>query len=375
MSGDGRTGALELGGMAGSVPLGGAHSPLSTRIIGASDMARMVEIVGRDQFMDLMIDALRDRFERFDPDNVQVRSRDGFRYDKPDLGLIEWMPTHEVSGPVVVKMVGYHPTNPMQRRLPSVIATSAMWDTTSGHLVTLGDATLLTSVRTGAASAIATDLLARSGPVRLGVVGLGAQAVTQIHAISRVRPIERIIALDVDEEVAATLQERIAFIGVDVEVVDSGRAATITSEVDVLCTCTSVDIGAGPVLGEAPPRPWLHVNAVGADFPGKVELPLSLLRTALVVPDIREQCRLEGECQQIPEESIGPELWELMRAPASAHAAGRVTVFDSTGWAVEDDAALRLAHDLATRFDLGTDMILESISRDPYNPYSPPIGL
>ncbi len=335
----------------------------------------MVEIVGRDQFMDLMIEALRDRFERFDPAEVQVRARDGFRYDKPDLGLIEWMPTHEVAGPVVVKMVGYHPTNPMQRRLPSVIATSAMWDTTSGHLVTLGDATLLTSIRTGAASAIATDLLARSGPVSLGVIGLGAQAVTQIHTISRVRPIERIVALDTNEEVAASLPDRIAFLGVDVDVVGSDRAATIASEVDVLCTCTSVDIGTGPVIGEATPRPWLHVNAVGADFPGKVELPLSLLRQALVVPDIRDQCRLEGECQQIPEASIGPELWEFVRSPTPQHAAGRVTVFDSTGWAVEDDAALRLAHDLAVRHDLGTDIILESIGSDPYDPYSPPIGI
>ena len=66
-----------------------------------------------------------------------------------------------------------------------MIATSAMWDTTSGHLVALGDATLLTSVRTGAASAVATDLLACDGPVTLGVVGLGAQAVTQVHAVSR----------------------------------------------------------------------------------------------------------------------------------------------------------------------------------------------
>ena len=52
-------------------------------------------------------------------------------------------------------------------------------------------------------------------------------------------------------------------------------------------TCTSVDIGAGPVIGECTPRPWLHVNAVGADFPGKVEIPRSLLGAALVVPDIQ----------------------------------------------------------------------------------------
>lgn len=345
---------------------------LSTLVIGAADIAAMLQIVGRDQFMDLMIEALRSRFDTFDAEEVEARERDGFRYEKPDLGLLEWMPTHEVSGPVVVKMVGYHPTNPVQRRLPSVIATSAMWDTASGHLITLGDATLLTSVRTGAASAVATDLLARSGSATLGVVGLGAQAVTQVHAISRVRPIERVIGMDTNEDVASTFDERIGFLGLDVEIVDTERAASIVSEVDILCTCTSVDIGAGPVVGAAKPRPWLHVNAVGADFPGKLELPSSLLEAALVVPDMRSQCLLEGECQRIPETRVGPELWELLQGPAPRSAADRLTIFDSTGWAVEDDVALRLTHRLALEHGLGINIVLESISSDPYDPYSPP---
>lgn len=356
--------------MTGPVSPRPASGSLTTRIIGASDVAEMLDLVGRDAFMDLMIEALRGRFEDFDAGAVQARERDGFRYDKPDLGLLEWMPTHEVSGPVVIKMVGYHPTNPVQRRLPSVIATSAMWDTTSGHLVALGDATLLTSVRTGAASAVATDLLAREGPATVGVVGLGAQAVTQVHAISRVRPIERVIGIDTNDDVAATFPERIAFLGLDVEIRETAAAARIVSDVDVLVTCTSVDIGAGPVVGSAEPRPWLHVNAVGADFPGKLEIPLSLLEASLVVPDNRSQCLREGECQQIPERMVGPELWEIVQRGGPPDDIGRPTVFDSTGWAVEDDAALRLAHGLALEHDLGTDIELESISSDPYDPYS-----
>ena len=213
-----------------------------------------------------------------------------------------------------------------------------------------------------------------SGPVTLGVVGLGAQAVTQVHAVSRVRSIERVIGFDTSDEVAATFPERIGFLGLDVEIVGPERVATIASDVDVLTTCTSVDIGAGPVIGESTPRPWLHVNAVGADFPGKLEIPRSLLDAALVVPDIRAQCLVEGECQQIPEEHVGPELWELLQTAASADNTSRVTVFDSTGWAIEDDVALRLAYRLALQHDLGTDIVLESLSSDPYDPYSPLVG-
>jgi len=318
-----------------------------------------------------MIERLRTRFAEHDSDQVQARRRDGFRYDKPALGLLEWMPTHELGGPVVVKMVGYHPTNPVQRSLPSVIATSSMWDSESGHLLAIADATLLTSVRTGAASAVATDILARSGPIIVGVVGLGAQAVTQLHAISRVRPLERIVAIDADDDVAATFAERVDFLGVEVETVPPTRAATIAGEVDVLCTCTSVDIGAGPVVADTETSPWLHVNAVGADFPGKVELPIGLLERAFVVPDTLDQCLAEGECQHVPFDRIGPELPTVVR-DAELHAGRRaeITVFDSTGWAVEDDVALRLAVELARVHGLGVDFTLECLPPDPYDPYA-----
>ena len=344
---------------------------MRTRLLGSDEMTALLETVGRHRFMDLMIERLRGRMREHDDDTVQVRARDGFRYEKPDLGLIEWMPTHEVAGPVVVKMVGYHPTNPVQRGLPSVIATSSMWDTETGHLVALADATLLTAVRTGAASGIATDLLARSGPVTVGLVGLGAQAVTQLHAISRVRPVARVIALDTALEVAETFARRTAFLELDIEVVDPARSATDVGEFDVLCTCTSVDIGAGPVVADVDHHPWLHVNAIGADFPGKLELPASLVSRAEVVPDILEQCIVEGECQQLFPDLIGPTITELIQRSGGAGSfRDELTVFDSTGWAVEDDVALRLAVELADRHGLGTEVQLEHLPPDPYDPYA-----
>lgn len=345
---------------------------METRLLAAADLTRLLEIVGRDELMDLMIERLRARFLDHASDAVEVRARDGFRYDKPDLGLIEWMPTHEVGGPVVVKMVGYHPTNPVQRSLPSVIATSSMWDTVTGHLVAIADATLLTAIRTGAASGLATELLAKSGPVTVGLAGLGAQAVTQLHAISRVRTIDRVVGFDNDPEVAATFSDRVGFLDLDIDVSGADRATTILGDVDVLCTCTSVDIGAGPVITDGDARPWLHVNAIGADFPGKVELPTSFANRAFVVPDTLEQCLLEGECQQVSSDRIGPPLSEVMqRRDEFIGHRDQLTVFDSTGWAVEDDVALRLAVDLARQHGVGTDVAIERIPRDPYDPYGP----
>jgi ornithine cyclodeaminase/alanine dehydrogenase-like protein (mu-crystallin family) len=343
---------------------------MKTRVLAAADLTHLLDTVGRDELMDLMIERLRARFLDHAPDAVEVRARDGFRYDKPDLGLIEWMPTHELGGPVVVKMVGYHPANPVQRALPSVIATSSMWDTETGHLVAIADATLLTALRTGAASGLATEQLAKEGPVVVGLAGLGAQAVTQLHAISRVRQVDRVIGFDSDPDVAATFEDRVDFLGLDVEVCGPDRAATIIGDVDVLCTCTSIDIGAGPVIADGDARPWLHVNAVGADFPGKVELPASFSNRAFVVPDTLEQCLLEGECQQVSSDQIGPSLSEVMqRRDEFVGRREELTVFDSTGWAVEDDVALRLAIELAREHDIGTDIALERLPQNPHDPY------
>ena len=343
---------------------------MKTRILAGADITHLLEVVGRHEFMDLMIERLRARFLDHSADGVEVRARDGFRYDKPDLGLIEWMPTHEIGGPVVVKMVGYHPANPVQRALPSVIATSSMWDTESGHLIAIADATLLTAVRTGAASALATELLGHPGPITVGLAGLGAQAVTQLHAISRVREIDHVIGFDNEPEVAASFADRVRFLDLDVDISGDDRSSTILGEVDVLCTCTSVDIGAGPVIADGEARGWLHVNAVGADFPGKVELPSTFVNRSFVVPDTLEQCVLEGECQQVSSDRIGPSLSEIMqRADEYVERRDQLTVFDSTGWAVEDDVALRLAVELAVAHGVGTEIELERLPRDPYDPY------
>lgn len=344
---------------------------MRTLLLRAEDLSTLLRSVGRDALMDQMIDALRGRFRDHDPDLQQARARDGFRYDKPAHGLIEWMPTHEVGGPVVIKMVGYHPTNPLQRNLPSVIATSSMWDTETGHLVAVADSTLLTALRTGAASGLATDLLAVDRPITVGVVGLGAQAVTQVHAISRVRTIERIIGIDIEPDVAASFAARVDWLDVPVEILEPEASAHIAGQVDVLCTCTSAELGAPPVVGETEVRPWLHVNAVGADFPGKIELPRGLTDAALVIPDTLEQCLVEGECQQVPVDRIGPELPEVtQRATEFQRCRDEVTVFDSTGWAVEDDVALRLAVRLAEEHGVGTSVELERLPEDPFDPYA-----
>lgn len=338
------------------------------RVLGASDLASLVEAVGADALLDQLIGRLVEALDRHDDELLVTPDRTGFHYQKPELGLVEWMPSMEVGRTVAIKTVGYHPTNPVQRGLPSVLASTALYDTTTGEQRVLCEASLLTALRTGAASAVATDILAVPGASVLGVVGAGAQAVTQVHAVSRVRPIERVLAFDSSEETLATFADRLAFLDVRVEAVD---LAELVGEADILCTCTSVPPGDGPVIPDVEHRPWLHVNAVGADFAGKIELPLALLERALVCPDVRSQCIAEGECQQLPTSAIGPDLAQLVQHRATyADRASSTTVFDSTGWSLEDLVAVELVLEHAEGLGIGAMVDLRPHGVDPYDPYA-----
>ncbi|HUF09115.1 MAG TPA: ornithine cyclodeaminase family protein [Rhodothermales bacterium] len=342
---------------------------IETLLLSGDDVRCLVRRTGLDETMDVLIGRLRRAFMDYDTDAVTVPVRDGFSYRRPETGLIEWMPCYSVGSDVAIKVVGYHPSNPSGLGLPTVLSTISLYDTASGHLMCVMDATILTALRTGAASAIATDLMSPPGSIVLGIVGAGTQAVAQVHAISRIRDLDRILVHDIDSAAAESFARRVAryLKRPNVRVADPD---TISSESDVLCTATSVEPGQGPVIRDGDVNSRLHINAVGSDFPGKIELPVTLLRRSVVIPDFLAQAVKEGECQQLRANEIAPELHVLMQHPKlQADLDNRLTVFDSTGWALEDSVAMHVMVELARDLNIGSMIPMESVSEDPLDPY------
>ncbi len=342
---------------------------MHTLILTGSDVHSVLRHVGLDVFMDALIERLRVAVSGFDGEATVIPVRSGLAYSQPEEGLIEWMPCLRPGEHVVLKIVGYHPSNGRTNGLPTVISTVSAYDATSGHLMALADATLLTALRTGAATALATDVLARADARTIGLIGTGAQAVTQLHALTRVRAVESVLYYDTDPAASASFAQRVASFtsGVSFRAMP---ADDVVRSSDIVCTATSVGVGEGPVFGEVEPKPWCHFNAVGSDFPGKVEIPVSLLERSLVCPDFRLQAVTEGECQQLHVDSIGPDLTAVVRdRDLYEGARERLTVFDSTGWALEDDIAMGLLAELAESQGLGTRIDIEAVSGDALNPY------
>lgn len=337
-----------------------------TVVIGQAELATIVAAAGRDTLMDTMIERLHGAFvSAAGREGTPVR--EGFRRGANASGVLEWMPHHEPGRSVTIKTVAYTPTNPEALGLPTILGTVTRFDDVTGRLVAISDGVLLTALRTGAASAVASRLLARPESRAVGLIGAGAQAVTQLHALSRVFDVDQVLVYDINPKHAESFLDRVAFVGLDVRV---AGVREIEECCDIICTATSVPIGGGPVLPGDHVRPHAHLNAIGSDLPGKTELPVGLLRRALVCPDHVGQARREGECQRLRDADIGPDLPTLCEHPELAVAnRDRLTVFDSTGFALEDHVALDVILDYAVKLGVGHRLQVELIPVNALNPY------
>jgi len=346
------------------------NRPLHTTLILApEDVQYIIQHIGADQLMDQLIARLEQAFLKFDSAQTDIPIRSGFNYEKPYPGLIEWMPLYQARDQIVIKVVGYHPENPNRFALPTIVSTISAYDSSNGHLIGLADGVLLTALRTGAASALATRYLAKQESTSLGLIGCGAQAITQLHAITRVRDIKDVRFYDADTQTMANFVERCTALQLDCQFISTTLKAVVEQS-DVICTATSIDVGEGPLFDGFSTLSHVHVNAVGSDFPGKIELPKSLLEQSFICPDFIEQALKEGECQQLSRAEIDTDIIEFIKQKDSRPAVKEVrTVFDSTGWALEDQVVMDLFMEYANQLGRGQKVAIESLQEDAKNPY------
>mgnify|MGYP000041242627 FL=1 len=242
-----------------------------------------------------------------------------------------------------IKWVNVHPDNPDQFALPTVMGTLVYSDPRNGFPLAVMDATKLTMKRTGAAAAVATDHLAIPDASTLGIIGAGVQSYSQLEAISEIRPIETVVISDLDED---RIERFIQAFEDDFEI----RSGTVSeaASCDVLSTVTPVE---SPIVSMDDLGDHTHVNAMGADAEGKQELQTEVVRDATLVIDDFEQTTHSGEinvpwsAEEIDKRDINAELGEVVVGNAlDCDTASGVTVFDSTGLAIQDIAAARVVY-------------------------------
>lgn len=340
-----------------------------TLVLSGDNVNLIVDRFGLNKLMDRLIRDLERAILTFDHNITEIPIRSGFNYENENPGLVEWMPLHKKGKEVTIKIVGYHPRNPVVHSLPTILSTISSYDTATGHLKGLVDGVLLTALRTGATSAVASKYLAHPNSSTLGLIGCGAQSITQLHALSRIFDLKRVLLYDVDPQAIDTFRSRSEMLDLSIEI-SQASLGEIMKQSDIVCTSTSIDVGAGPLFNNLETNRSIHINAVGSDFPGKTELPINLLKNSFVVPDFLDQAVIEGECQQLKANEIGPDLVKLAQNQMDFEYAKEMsTVFDSTGWALEDQVVMDLFLELAEGFNIGMELEIENTSEDAKNPY------
>jgi len=238
-----------------------------------------------------------------------------------------------------VKVVNVHPEN-RTIGLPTVMALMILLDPPTGKPLAVMNATSLTDLRTGASAAVATSVLTRKKTGTLGIIGSGRQAESGLLALSQVYEPEEVLVWSRNTHHADKFAERHSDISIRSTDIKTAAGA------DVLLTVTP---SKTPLIHDEWIADGAHINAMGADAPGKQELDPDILKRAEVFVDDVNQAVHSGEInvpirdgKYYPEEISGT-LGEILNGVVHRSSPDGITIFDSTGIAITDLAAAHLA--------------------------------
>ncbi len=299
------------------------------------------------------MDAVEKAFELHAKGKTQMPPKIYLTFEKGDLRA---MPAY-LEGKAGVKWVNSHPENP-KKGLPTVMAVLIYNDPETGFPLAIMDGTHITNFRTGAASGVASKYLARKNSKVFGFIGCGRQAYTQFLALKEIFEIESVKVYDIIERNAEKFAKFCEDFGVSAVVCDAKDAC----DCDVLTTTTP---SRKPVVKSEWIREGTHINAIGADAPGKQELEEEILLKAKIVVDDLEQAMHGGEINVavskglLKKEDIYATLGEIVAGMKRGRESDdEITVFDSTGLAIQDIAVADLVFRKAKESNVGLEIEL-----------------
>lgn len=240
------------------------------------------------------------------------------------------------------KLISVFPGN-FARGMPSHQGLVILFDPESGAPVCVVDAGEITAIRTAAASAVATDALARKDARRLALLGYGEQAGTHARAMRKVRAIEAIAVWGRSEDRARAFAERMQReLSIPVHTAPSVREAV--ADADMICTVTSA---TEPILKGEWVRPGTHMNLVGSGYAGAVEVDNELVVRSRFIADSREGVLQQGAeflrakaAGLIGDEHIVAEIGQVLAGKIEGRRSPEeITVYKSLGHVVQDLAS------------------------------------
>ena len=302
--------------------------------------------LNRDQINDLIsmeeaIRAMGTAFAQLSNGEAVVPPR--LSLDIPDKNATSLvMPAYATGGPYyTVKIVSVNYSNP-DKGLPLIHGIVQVFDAENGKHIANLDGASITAIRTGAASGLATDLLAKENANVCAVFGTGVQAASHIEAVLEVRPIEKIMVFSRSkpsaEKFCSTLANQVQC--------EIGKKESLL-EADIVCTTTPA---SSPLFETDEIKPGCHLNVVGSHQPSFREVPTGLVARSKIIVDKREACEQEAGDLIIPVqegswsfEHLHGELGQVVSGDIIARESeNEITLFKSVGNAIQDHAMAHL---------------------------------
>ena len=304
-----------------------------TLLLSASDVTRLLEL--KDSIV-----AVEEGFRVLGEGRVPPPQILGVHSDEGGLHIkaAVWNDDRKL---FIVKANSNFPANHRKYGLPTIQGVIVVSDATNGQLLALVDSIEITAQRTAAASAVAAKYLARSDSKTLAVFGCGRQGIMHVRALAAVLPITTVYAHDPSDDAFQRFTAGISDLHLAIR--RANRVEDATRAADVIATCTP---STGFFIRAADIRPGTFIAAVGADNEHKHEIDPELLSRSTVVVDNLQQCATIGDLHHALEAgtmirgSVHAELAEIVCGRKAGRTSDReITVFDSTGIAIEDAAA------------------------------------
>ena len=250
------------------------------------------------------------------------------------------------------KVNGNFPENSSRFGLPTIQGVIVLCDAGNGTPLAVMDSRDITSLRTAAATAVAAKFLARQDSRIVTICGCGNQGRIQLKALSRICRLETVFAYDRDGEQAMRFsQDLTSELNISVKPVSDLSLAVRQSDICVTCTTSRQ-----PLLGSDDVAAGTFIAAVGADNPQKQELHPSLMAKSKIVCDIFEQCAAMGDLHHaldagvLTRANVYAELGEVVAGKKPGRESHEeITIFDSTGMALQDVAAAAVLYEKAQR--------------------------
>ncbi|MBI5149569.1 MAG: alanine dehydrogenase [Candidatus Omnitrophica bacterium] len=258
-----------------------------------------------------------------------------------------------------LKWVNAHPKN-AAFGLPAVMAIIIVSDPKTGFPLAVMDGTLATSLRTGAGGAVAAKFLARKNSRVVALVGCGAQARTQLAGLREIFKVRRVRVWGHQPALAKKFIRDMSKKGETMT-----AAATVRECVEGADIVVTTTPSRRPLVRTAWIKEGAHINAIGADAPGKQELDPKILGMSTVVVDDLAQASHSGEINvpvtrgMFKLQDIHATLGEIVAGRKKGRTSEReVTVFDSTGLAIQDTAVASLIYKAALKKKIGRWMAI-----------------